>query len=380
MRICFVTTGDIRTNASIRRAVGMTPPLARHGHALAVVAWDTAHNRASLTTGCPEAEVLWLAAGAPALQERREKDQLVRAWRPDVVFLCGVALRNLVPCDGRWLTGRAKAGPACRVVAEHCEWISPDCRHGLRHLVARACNWRSQTAADGLVCASRYLERHYRRVCRSGKPVLYLPYAFTPQAAAGRATPAQPVPGMKRVTYLGAIVQEYGVLELLDGAAGLLRRRADFVVDLLGTGSDASAAQKWVRDAGLGDRIRLHGYVSDDDLPAWLASADVFVAPLHDTRQDRARCPSKLYAYLPYAKPIVTCQVGEAAELLGTDGFYYRPDDGDDLARVLDRALDASGSWQPRAVNLADQTWDARAATFERWLQEAFGAGIGRPQ
>lgn len=374
MRICFVTTGDLRTNASIRRAVGMTPPLARHGHAVAIAAWDTPDNRASLTAACPEAEQLWLEAGVPALQERREKDRLVHAWRPDVIFLCGVALRNLLPCDGRWLTGRAQAGAACRVVAEHAEWISPDCRRGLRYLVARTCNWRSQAAVDGLVCASRYLERHYRRVCGPGKRVLYLPYAFTPQPVVDVPASIRPAAGMKRLVYLGAIVRVYGMFELLAGAACLMRRRADFVLDLLGTGSDFQAAEQWISDAGLGDRIRLHGYVADSDLPAWLASAAVFVAPLHDTRQDRARCPSKLYGYLPFARPIVTCQVGEAAELLGPDGFYYQPGDANDLARCLDQALNATGTWRPRAVTLADQTWDARTTTFERWLQDMPGA------
>ena len=44
---------------------------------------------------------------------------------------------------------------------------------------------------------------------------------------------------------------------------------------------------------------------------------------MNDTVQDKARCPSKLYMYLPYCKPIVTARIGEPFSVLGDKGYYY---------------------------------------------------------
>ncbi len=43
-KICFVTTGDIRVNATAKRALGMARPLDGLGWKVAVVLEDTAEN------------------------------------------------------------------------------------------------------------------------------------------------------------------------------------------------------------------------------------------------------------------------------------------------------------------------------------------------
>ena len=64
------------------------------------------------------------------------------------------------------------------------------------------------------------------------------------------------------------------------------------------------------------------GFVSESELAAYFRSASVFVAPLYDTVTDWARCPSKLFMYAAFGKPVVTAKVGEAIDLFDDLAFF----------------------------------------------------------
>ena len=87
--------------------------------------------------------------------------------------------------------------------------------------------------------------------------------------------------------------------------------------------------------------------------------------------QDWARCPSKLFMYLPFQHPVVTCQIGEAAELFGEKGLYYQPGDVDSLVCALSRVLTQDVGID--AITLDDHTYTARTKTFLSWLDTRFG-------
>jgi hypothetical protein len=95
--------------------------------------------------------------------------------------------------------------------------------------------------------------------------------------------------------------------------------------------------------------------------------ANAFVFPLRDTIQDWARCPSKLYMYLPFKKLIVTFPIGEALELLKEDSFFYGQGDVGQLKDALSRALDIERC-QP-TVDPLEHTWEPRADACLAWIQ-----------
>jgi hypothetical protein len=74
--------------------------------------------------------------------------------------------------------------------------------------------------------------------------------------------------------------------------------------------------------------------------------------------------------FLPYRKPIVSCRIGEAAELLGESGFYYTPKDIVSMTQVLNRAMDAG--LEVQFPNPREHDWEARVATFEAWLNHSY--------
>lgn len=377
MHVCFITTGDIRDVASARRVTGMAGPLAAAGHAVGIIALDTPGNRAAFATACPQAQAHWFgdnqpgAARPPAvLAELRAKYRLLRQLRPDLVYVCGFGARNAV--------FRQLLPTPTRVMVEHCELGSATVSHGrLRRGMEWVLEQLSVTAADGLVCASRYLEELFRlraRRRRRAPAVLYLPYAFDPgprqppdsttveclRKDCGRLIP---------LVWFGAVRENYGVFDMLEAVACLAGRRQDFCLHLLGDGPALTAMRRCIAERNLTVHAVAHGYVSDESLRAWLAAAQAFLVPVRDTIQDRARCPSKLYLCLPYQKPIVTSALGDPAECLGEDGFYHRPGDAADMARAMSEALDAAAAgWVPRHLHLEMHTWAARTRQFLDWL------------
>lgn len=363
MRICFLTTGDIQVTATMKRALGMAQPLIAAGHRVGILAWDTPANRGQLARECPDAEPLWVPGTLRAGSELVAKVRALRCWRPDVVYVCAYGIRNFVLRG--WLSGGG------RVVIEHSELRSaiPEIRR--RRIWELCIEYASVLGADGLLCASRLLVDVYtRRARRLGRrlPILYHPYAYSAATLVPDPGKTQRFRGLadgrKVVLYMGTLTANYGILDILTAMRRLRDLRDDFVLQVLGHGRHEVQARARTHELGLDGAVRFQGYVPEEDLASWLATADVFLSPMNDTIQDKARCPSKVYMYLPFRKPIVTCPIGDPHELLGEDGFFYPPGDAAAMATTIAAALDASGTRQPRHVDPAHHTWDFRAAEF----------------
>lgn len=362
-KICFITLGDIEKVPTAKRATGMAPELVRLGHRVAIVAWDVPSNRTRLAMECPDVEPLWVSPRNMAV-EIMIKIKAVRDWRPDLIYMTSFGFRNLAclwPLYGR----------DAQLIVEHCELYS-----AFGHLKHRMdLKWlenRSIVEADGLVCASRYLQDEFDRRVKQRKSnalTSYLPYAY-PDYLAPQGERNNHAAGMKNILFMAALWKNYGVMDVVHAAKILATQRADFVVDILGNGPAREEAALLIRDLGLEDRVFLRGFIPETELNQWFSRASVFLAPLYNTVQDIARCPSKVYYYLPYQKPIVTCALGDPHELLKEDGYYYRPGDVEDMADVLNRALNEESVFTFRSVQVAEHSWNFRARQFEAWCKE----------
>jgi len=374
MRLCFVTTGDLMAIATGKRATGMAGPLAALGHHVSIIMQDTPTNRERLALECPSAEAL-LFAGGSAPAEIRQKQALLRRARPDVIYVCSFGLRNCVP----YLPGRHRP---VRLV-EHSELRSGIPSLGaLERRAERSLEWAAALAFDGQVCASRYLEHEFGRMMRRlrrRRPLLYLPYAYhadvlQPSAVDTTALQAR-YAGRQVVLYMGTLTENYGLFHMLEAARQLRPSRPDFVLLLMGRGRHAARAAEFVATHHLEDCVELPGYVAEAELAAYFQLASAFLLPLMDTVQDWARCPSKLFMYLPFGKPIVTSPIGEAQEHLGDDGFYFAPGDVAGLTAQIDRALAAPAGWRPRA-DYHEHGWQRRAAAFADWINQHWGGRL----
>lgn len=371
MHICFLTTGNIRHIATMKRALGLANPLADLGWHVSIVALDCSDNREQIARSCDaRIDIHYFRASGP-LHEVICKTRIVRALAPQVLFLCSYSFRNRV-----W---RRAIRNDVRIVVEHSELFSSiQGVSAVKRLMAAYFEGRSLRIACDLVCASRYLSEHFKeRAARmpSGAPrIHYLPYAFPEQLV--KEFPIEldrlrkEYGGRVNVVYMGSLIRDYGLFLMLEAIRALDGLSRPVTLHLLGDGPDAVSARKYVARHKLSDAVHFAGYVPETHLSSWFHLADAFLAPLFDTVQDHARCPSKTYMYLAFGKPVITCRIGESAELFEDARLFFRPGDARDLAaRIRDIAEDPDCS----LPSAARHGWSERARSLSTMLLESHG-------
>jgi glycosyltransferase involved in cell wall biosynthesis len=364
MKITFLTTGNIRLIATMKRALGHARHLADLGWDVSIVALDCTENRERVNDECdPRITVRWFPHSG-ALSEVSIKTRIVGELEPDWLYLCSYTFRNRV------FTDRLAKRP--KLAIEHSELQS--CIRGINAFKRRLAGHFEQQSlhvADHIFCASRYLFFHYRHRLLSGglpdKPLTYLPYAFheSLKVAGGEGVDAlsKECGNRTNIVYLGSMIANYGLFTMLDALVHLGGRRRDILLHLIGDGPDLEKARLFARKNGIESQVRFAGYVDESLLPAYLGLADAFLAPLFNTIQDWARCPSKTYMYLPFRKPVFTCPVGESAEIFRDRKLFFPSGDSRALAERLanlsphaDYILPSSGehSWRQRSLELSE--------------------------
>lgn len=117
---------------------------------------------------------------------------------------------------------------------------------------------------------------------------------------------------------IGTIREGLDSMSLLAEAVAQLSRADATLRDarLLVIGRVPEAFSDVVSGLGLRDRVILPGRVSDEDLPIYLAAADLLALPLEDSLINRGRWPHKLGDFAAAERPIIVSPAGEFPELL----------------------------------------------------------------
>ena len=348
----------------MKRALGHANHMADLGWDVSIVAMDCPENRARIGEECDERVSVGYFHDSGAFAEVASKTRLVGGFAPDWLYLCSYSFRNRVTM--RRLAKRP------RLIIEHSE-LSSSIRglSPMKRLMARHFENRSILLADHIVCASRYLLRHYEEsMLRRGlgdKPICCLPYAY-PESILRSDDEAtdrlrREYGGRTNVVYMGSMISNYGLFVMLEAMVHLREKRNDILLHLIGEGPDLRKAERFARDNGIASQVRFAGYVDERELPSHLRLADAFLAPLFDTVQDWARCPSKTYMYLPFRKPVFTSPIGESAEIFTDPRLFFPCGVSQALAERLAALTPRSAfelpnplehSWRQRSVQLSE--------------------------
>lgn len=367
MKICFVTTGDITTLATMKRATGMGTPLVEAGNEVAIIALDCENNRQRFTLECPDVIPLFFSA-SNWMDEVRQKKKIIEIWNPDIIYVCSFGFRN-------WIHHYNVNGKKI-VLVEHSELASaiPNNKKKLFYLVVE---YLSIILFDGQLLASRYLESVFiKRIhrIRNRVPILYFPYAYNKKTMNISSdlylSLCNEYSNKKIMLYMGTLSINYGFLDILRAARKLKKDRHDFVFFIIGKGKHEGIGRTFILENKLEDVVKMLGYVSEEELSSYFKLATVFIAPLNNSIQDKARCPSKLFMYLPFRKPIITCKIGESWELFGDSGYYYESGDIDQLSDAIKSAIEKAPS--SINVNPSEHTWELRTQEFLSWVQREF--------
>ncbi len=194
-------------------------------------------------------------------------------------------------------------------------------------------------AAHALACnqeAAQIIRRHgYHGPLTIVPQIGVDPELFVPATAAERA-PATGSNGAAPfvVGYLGRLVPEKGVLDLVDAVA---RLPAHVRLRLIGDGSQRPAIARQIARLGLDARVELLPAVSSTAVPAALRALDVLVLPSRTTSSWKEQFGRVLIEAMSCAVPVVGSSSGEIPAVIGEAGLVYPEGDVAALAEALAR-------------------------------------------
>lgn len=207
-------------------------------------------------------------------------------------------------------------------------------------------------AADALTVASRFLQDRFGGAL---VPHVRDTDRWDParhDRAASRA--ALGVGDRPLVMFLGTPRGYKGVDDLVDAVRSLDER---VVLALVGVDPASGWASRW----GDTSRIRVVGEIPFDEVPRFLAAADVVAVPQRATTDTVGQVPAKLIDAMAMARPIVATDVSMIPEILDGCGVLVPPADPAALAKAI-------------AELLAD---DAKAAALGRRARDRCVARYG---
>ena len=157
-----------------------------------------------------------------------------------------------------------------------------------------------------------------------------------------------PRPGLKEgkpllVVYLGVMGAQEGLDLLLESIEyiAMQQNRSDTLFVFIGTGTERPRLKALAARKGLDSVAKFTGRIPDDELAAYLATADVCVAPDPKNPMNDKSTMNKIFEYMAYGRPIVLYDLTEGRRSARDGALYARPNDPKDFAEKIVRLLDS---------------------------------------
>jgi glycosyltransferase involved in cell wall biosynthesis len=162
-----------------------------------------------------------------------------------------------------------------------------------------------------------------------------------------RMTPAAPsarLKGMNKsiLCYVGSLNPQDGVDYLLRSLGHLLHdlKRSDFYCVIMGSGDSLQDLRDLAGNLQLNGCVELTGFISDEDLQANLAAADICVDPDPSSPLNDVSTWIKVMEYMASAKPIVSFDLKETRFSARDAAIYVEPNNEAEFAEALAQLMD----------------------------------------
>jgi glycosyltransferase involved in cell wall biosynthesis len=171
---------------------------------------------------------------------------------------------------------------------------------------------------------------------------------------------------------VGRLVEKKGYPTLLRAVATLRDRGLEFELRLVGEGPEWAALQRLVHELGLGERVSFLGPLTESEVRAQYAQAQVFALACQElTSGDRDGIPNVILEAMACGLPVASTTSPGVAEAVGDEdcGLLVPQWDAEALAAVLARLLVDRGLRQRLGMR-------GRARAAERFDRMAHLAGV----
>ena len=203
---------------------------------------------------------------------------------------------------------------------------------------------------------------------------------FDPAACPMRAFMAD---GTLRLIYAGALTPIYELDVVLRAIAHLAQARPELpvAVQVLGRGDSAGELAAEAARLGIGERVEMPGRIPLEEVPGWIARADIGLAPTRRTPFTDVSLSTKIFEYAAMGKPVV------ASALPAVERYFdaatlarYRPGDAEDLAARLAGLVDDPAMREARVAatgaRLRELGWEVQGAAYVRLVEQVAVDGL----
>ena len=149
--------------------------------------------------------------------------------------------------------------------------------------------------------------------------------------------------GTLRLVYAGALTPTYELDVCLEAMAQLVAARPELPVelDIYGRGDAAGLLLARATELGLAQRVRFHGRIPIEDVPAVIAAADIGLAPTRRDPFTDFSLSTKIFEYGAMGKPVIASRLPLVERTFPPGAIaVYEAGDPADLAAALLRLVD----------------------------------------
>jgi glycosyltransferase involved in cell wall biosynthesis len=142
----------------------------------------------------------------------------------------------------------------------------------------------------------------------------------------------------RRLLYLGRLHKEKNVATLIRAVPHIRARHPDAHLYLVGLGYEQPELLELARSLGIAPHVTFCGFVPDDDLPAAISAAELFVLPSLAELEGMA-----VLEAMACGRPLLVADApySAATDFVRDNGLVFRAGDPADLAAQASRLLDA---------------------------------------
>jgi glycosyltransferase involved in cell wall biosynthesis len=157
---------------------------------------------------------------------------------------------------------------------------------------------------------------------------------------------AQPPSGQYVIGYVGRLVQEKGIADLLRAVAGL---SGDPLLRLLGSGPERERLQALANELGIAERTVFDERIPSSGVPRYLAQLHVLVLPSRTQPNWQEQFGRVLTEAMISGVPVVGSDSGEIPNVIGDAGLIYPEGDVAALRARLQALVEDQALWQELA-------------------------------
>lgn len=231
--------------------------------------------------------------------------------------------------------------PVVVTIHENREWFLEEYRSGSSKIYY---TWRE---ADALIRVNRSDSSLLREF---NSRVFSIPNGFSPRRIkAMDVREARERLGLKissKVIFsLGALIPRKGFQYLIEAMPRVLREYDDALCFIGGIGPYEKELRRIVRKLELESKVKLPGFIPEDELSLWMSSCDVFVLPSLSESFGVVQIEA-----MACGKPVVATKNGGSEEIIVSEdyGLLCEPGNPDELAEKIVIAL--SRDWDPGVI------------------------------